>query len=162
MQSESPAPEIQLESTQGGVASLKDFQGDIVVIYFGYTHCPDVCPTTLSTLNKALERMGSGADDVTVVMVTVDPARDDVASLTEYLGFFNSNFVGLTGDDDDVASVATAYGVFFEIDPGGTADEYTVSHTASLRVIDRLGHLRLVLPPDLDAEEIAADLEYLR
>lgn len=162
MQSLTEAPAIDLEATTGELIGLDSFAGKLVVVYFGYTHCPDVCPTTLSTLHKALDKMGSGSEDVQVVMVTVDPERDTVAMLDEYLRFFDDSFIGLTGPTENVATVATTYGVFFAANEGDTASGYTVDHTAHLMVIDREGHLRLVLPPELSADDIAADLEYLR
>lgn len=161
MQSPAEAPAIDLEATTGELVSLDSFAGKLVVVYFGYTHCPDVCPTTLSTLNKALQRMGDAADGVQVVMVTVDPARDSVEVLAEYMAYFNDSFVGLTGSVEDIATVATTYGVYFAANEGDVASGYTVDHTASLMVIDREGHLRLVLPPELGPDEIAADLDYL-
>jgi len=162
MQSETPAPAIDLEATTGGMAGLDSFGGKLVVVYFGYTHCPDVCPTTLSSLNKALDLIGDGADDVQVVMVTVDPARDTVEYLAEYMTYFDESFIGLTGTIEDISRIATAYGVFFAADEGDVETGYTVAHNASLMVIGRDGHLRLILPPELTAEQIADDLTYLR
>ncbi len=162
MQSETPAPAIDLEATTGGMAGLDSFGGKLVVVYFGYTHCPDVCPTTLSSLNKALDLIGDGADDVQVVMVTVDPERDTVEYLAEYMTYFDESFVGLTGPIEDISRIATAYGVFFAADEGDVETGYTVAHNASLMVIGRDGHLRLILPPELTAEQIADDLKYLR
>ena len=162
MQSATPAPAIDLEATTGGMASLDSFGGKLVVVYFGYTHCPDVCPTTLSSLNKALDLMGDGAEDVQVVMVTVDPERDTAEYLAEYMTYFDESFIGLTGSIEDISRIATAYGVFFAADEGDIESGYTVAHNASLMVIGRDGHLRLILPPELTADEIAADLRYLR
>jgi protein SCO1/2 len=163
IQSLTRAPEIDLESTQGGVMGIDDFTGKLAVVYFGYTHCPDVCPATLATLDRALDQMGSDAhDDVQVVMVSVDPERDTVEYLREYMEYFDESFIGLTGDPIDVARVATTYGVYFAAAEGTAETGYTVDHTASLMVIDRDGHLRLVFPPELTADEIASDLEYLR
>lgn len=161
MQSPTAAPEIDLQATTGDLIGLNSFAGKLVVVYFGYTHCPDICPTTLSTLNKALENMGDDAAEVQVVMVTVDPERDTVELLDEYLGFFNDSFIGLTGSREDISRVATTYGVFFAAAEGDSESGYTVDHTAWLTVIDQQGHLRLVLPPELTPEEIAADLKYL-
>lgn len=162
MQSETPAPAIDLEATTGGMASLDSFGGKLVVVYFGYTHCPDVCPTTLSSLNRALDLIGDGAEDVQVVMVTVDPERDTVDYLAEYMTYFDESFIGLTGPIEDISRIATAYGVFFAAEEGDVESGYTVAHNASLMVIGRDGHLRLILPPELTAEQIADDLRYLR
>lgn len=162
MQSGTPAPAIDLEATTGGMASLDSFGGKLVVVYFGYTHCPDVCPATLASLNKALDLIGNGAEDVQVVMVTVDPERDTAEHLAEYMTYFDESFIGLTGSIEDISRVATTYGVFFAADEGDVESGYTVAHNASLMVIGRDGHLRLILPPELTAEQIADDLRYLR
>jgi len=162
MQSLTEAPRIDLAATNGSTVGLDSFAGKLLVVYFGYTHCPDVCPTTLATLDDALGRLGDGAADVQVVMVTVDPERDSVELLDEYLGYFNESFLGLTGPRADIERVATAYGVYFAVHEGGSASGYTVDHTAKLMVIDRGGHLRLVFPPELTADDIATDLAYLR
>ena len=161
MQSATPAPALGLEATTGGTLDLDSLEGKVIVMYFGYTHCPDVCPVTLAALNDALESLGNGAEDVQVMMVTVDPERDTLPLLHEYLGFFNDSFIGLTGSLDDISRVATAYGVFFAPNEGDATTGYTVAHNASLMVIDKDGHLRLILPPEVTAEEIAADLDYL-
>ncbi len=95
-------------------------------------------------------------------MVTVDPERDTIPLLAEYLGYFNDSFIGLTGSVDDLTRVATAYGVYFGAEDQDAAGGYTVAHNASLMVVDRAGHLRLMLPPEVTADDIAADLEYLR
>lgn len=162
MQSAAPAPAIDLEATTGRLVSLDSFEGKLVVIYFGYTHCPDVCPATLSSLDRALDLIGNGADDVQVVMITVDPERDTVEFLADYMTYFDESFIGLTGPIEDVSRIATAYGVYFAADEGDVETGYTVAHNASLMVIGRDGHLRLVLPPDLTADDIADDLKYLR
>lgn len=167
IQSPMPAPPIELESTSGGRVSLSDFDDQLVVVYFGYTWCPDICPTTLSRLDEALAEMGSTSEDVQVVMVTVDPERDTVDSMESYLGHFNDSFIGLTGSFDEVSQVATTYGVFFDDnrllgeEQSHVDAEYLVDHTSSLMVIGRDGHLRLVLPPDVASVDIAADLEFL-
>lgn len=162
IQSNTPAPAIELTSSRGGPVSLADFEDQVVVLYFGYTYCPDVCPTTLAKLDDALDELGPAAEDVQVVMVTVDPQRDDPDHLSRYLGAFNDDFIGLTGNLDEIASVATVYGVYFQVrDDLETAAEYLVDHTASLMVVDKAGYLKLVLPPDASVEDIASDLGYL-
>lgn len=161
IQSQTPAPDIALATSTGGTASLRDFEDQVVVVYFGYTFCPDVCPTTLSTLKKAVDELGGKSDDVQVVMVSVDPARDTPETLREYLGFFDPDFLGMTGSEDDIASVATVYGVFFQAEPGTADTGYLVSHTARLMVIDRDGYLKLVMPGEVTVDQLVSDLEYL-
>jgi protein SCO1/2 len=161
IQSQTPAPTVDLVTSTGERASLSDFEDQVVVIYFGYTFCPDVCPTTLSTIKKAMDKLGGASDDVQVIMVSVDPARDSPELLGEYLGFFDPRFLGMTGTEAEVAEVATVYGVFFQAEEGTEDTGYLVSHTANLMVVDRDGHLKLIIPPDATADQIASDLDYL-
>ncbi|HRI57496.1 MAG TPA: SCO family protein [Anaerolineae bacterium] len=161
LDSPAQAANFTLTSQSGEPVSLSELRGKPVLLYFGYTFCPDVCPTTLSTLNKALEIMGKKADDVQVVMVSVDPERDTPEVLATYLSNFNPSFIGLTGTHDQIASAATGLGVFFEKHEGSAATGYLVDHTASVMVLDREGRLRLVLPFETPAEDIASDLTQL-
>jgi protein SCO1/2 len=155
------APDVTLPSSTGQPVSLSDFRDKLVLLYFGYTFCPDVCPTTLTAVNKALEAMGDKADDVQVVMVSVDPERDTPEVLANYLSNFNPNFIGLSGTPDEIASAATPFGVFYEKHEGSAATGYLVDHTASVMVLDREGRLRLVIPFETPPEDIAADLKQL-
>lgn len=161
IQSQTSAPDVDLTTSRGERASLNDFEDRLVVLYFGYTFCPDVCPTTLSALKKAVDELGGKADDLQVIMVSVDPQRDTPEVLDEYLGFFDPSFLGMTGTDDEIASVATVYGVFFQAEEGSVDTGYLVSHTARLMVIDRDGYLKLILPGDVTVDQIVSDLEYL-
>ena len=161
IQSQTPPPDVQLATTTGARAGLGDFEGKLVVVYFGYTFCPDVCPTTLSTLKKAVDKLGGDADDVQVVMVSVDPERDTPEVLADYLTFFDPGFIGMTGTDEEVFSVASSYGVFYQAREGTIETGYLVDHSAHLMVIDQEGYLKLVLPPDLNVDQIADDLDYL-
>ena len=160
IQSELPATDFTLTSSNGPV-SLSDYRGKLVVLYFGYTFCPDVCPTTLSDVNKALAQLGSKAQDVQLIMVSVDPARDDPEKLAEYVEFFNPTFIGVTGTDDEVRSVATPFGVWYEAHTEEGASGYLVDHVATLNVIDQEGHLKLVIGYGTGADAIAADLKYM-
>lgn len=161
LDSAATAPAVTLTDQNGQPASLTDFRGKLALVYFGYTFCPDVCPTTLGAVNKALELLGTKADQVQLVMVTVDPERDTTAVLKNYLSNFNPSFVGLTGSPDQIASAATPFGVFYEKHEGSAATGYLVDHTASLMVLDREGRLRLVFPYGTTAEDMAADLKQL-
>ena len=160
LQSEMPVTDFTLTSADGPV-SLSDYRGKVVLLYFGYTFCPDVCPTTLSDVNKALGRLGDKAEDVQLIMISVDPARDDPDKLAEYVEFFNPTFVGVTGTDDEVRSVATPYGIWYEAHEEEGASNYLVDHVATLNVIDREGRLKLVIGYGTGADAIAADLEYM-
>ncbi len=161
IQSQTPAPTVDLITSTGERASLSDFEDQVLVLYFGYTFCPDVCPTTLSGLKKALDQLGGAADDVQVIMVSVDPARDSPEILGEYLSYFDPRFLGMTGTQEEIASVATVYGVFYQAEEGTVDTGYLVSHTARLMVVDRDGYLKLVMPGDVTPDQIAADLDYL-
>ncbi len=135
--------------------------GDLLLVYFGYTHCPDVCPTTLATVAEARRRLADDAAAVDLVMVGVDPGRDSAAELDDYVAFFDPSFRAVTGPEAAVAEVASAYGVFYELGAADADGAYTVDHTATLMGIDGDGVLRIVWPPDVGAEALAADLAEL-
>lgn len=162
MQAPTAAPSMDgLVWTDGSPVDLAAFEGDVVVLYFGYTYCPDVCPTTLAQVRQSLRRLGDDADRVHVMMVSVDPERDEPARLGDYMSSFGPEFVGATGPIEAIERVASTYGVFFargeEYDDGG----YAMDHTASLMGIDTDGHLRILWPSTLDADTLAADLDAL-
>lgn len=161
LQSPEPAIDFTLTSHQGQGVSLSDFHGQVVLLFFGYTSCPDVCPTTLSRLNRALSLLGPHRKDVQVLMITVDPERDTADTLAEYLEHFNSSFLGLTGDPEKIAEIATYYGVFFESRESDSVLGYEVQHTATTMLIDREGFPRLVFPFGTSPEDLAADLKYV-
>lgn len=158
IQSGAPAPAVVLEGPGGQPVSLTDFEGKVVVMYFGYTYCPDVCPVTLSKLARVRELLGEDADDVQVVMVTVDPERDTSEVLETYMSHFDPTFIGLTGDPSDINRIATVYGVYYEPEESTSSVGYLVNHTATLMVIDKDGELKLILPFDLTEEQVATDL----
>jgi protein SCO1/2 len=159
IQSTQKAPRLELMSADGPVR-MTDFEGKVVVVYFGYTFCPDVCPATLSKLAKSLALLGDKADDVQVMMVSVDPARDTPEMLEDYVTHFHPSFIGVTGDEATVNRVATLYGVVYEQAEGSAGTGYTIDHTSTVILIDREGYLKLVLPFEGSAEQIAADIEY--
>jgi len=160
-QSPQPAPDFTLTSHMGQPVSLSDFSGQLVLLYFGYATCPDVCPTTLAELHRARLALGKSADQVQVLMITVDPERDTVAVLADYIPHFDPTFIGLTGTPDQIAEVATYYGIFYERQESDSALGYLVDHTATVMLIDRQGYLRVVFPFGTSAEDIAADLAYM-
>ena len=153
-----PAAEFVLTSDSGEEVGLNAFADQVVLMYFGYTFCPDICPASLAELADALELLGDEREDVQVVMVSVDPVRDTPEALAEYLGFFDPSFVGLTGSPDDIAAVAAAYNVFYQAQEGTVATGYLVDHLASVMVIDRQGRLVETLGYGTPAEQIAADV----
>jgi protein SCO1/2 len=159
---ESPAPshDFTLMSATGPV-SLSDFRGKIVALYFGYTFCPDVCPTTMSDLAEAMRILGDKADDVQVIMVSVDPARDTPELLDAYVKTFDPDFIGLTGSEQDIATVAGEYGVFYQKHEGTAATGYLIDHSAFTMVLDREGRLALILDFGTPPADIASDLSHL-
>lgn len=161
LQSPQPAPDFKLTANHGKIVSLKDFEGKLVMLYFGYTFCPDVCPATLSELGGALDLLGNQAQDVQVIMISVDPERDTPEMLAEYVAHFDPSFLGVTGTAEEIAQVATLYGIFYEAHEGTEATGYLVDHTATVMVIDQTGHLKLVFPFGTPAENIAEDLSHI-
>jgi protein SCO1/2 len=162
MQAPTAAPSMEgLSWSDGTPVDLAEFDGDVVVVFFGYTYCPDVCPTTMSQVDRALDRVGGDTDRIHVMMVSVDPERDEPADVGEYVRAFDPSFRGATGDPDTVARIASTYGVFFargeEYDDGN----YAVDHSAYLMGIDTEGHLRIVWPADVATDDLADDLAAL-
>ncbi len=160
LQSPERAADFTLMSTRGSLESLSDFRGKYVLLYFGYSYCPDVCPTTLNDLTVALETLASLADDVQVLMVTVDPDRDSVDHLSRYLSNFHPEFLGMTGSRDEIDLAASRYGIFFDVAEGSEATGYLVDHTSIVTLVDADGYVREVFPYGVTGEEIAADLRY--
>jgi protein SCO1/2 len=157
-----PAPDFTLRAQDRGEFRLSRYRGDVVVLTFGYTFCPDVCPTTLAELAQVRERLGGAAKRLRVVFVTVDPERDSLERLRAYTRAFDSTFVGLTGTPDQLASVWKAYGVVAQkrVVPG-TAAAYLVDHSAFVYVIDPEGRLRLMFPFGTAIEDMAHDIKLL-
>jgi protein SCO1/2 len=161
LQSPQPAPDFELTAANGKKVSLKNFKGDLVLLYFGYTFCPDVCPATLAELRGALDILGKDAKNIQVIMISVDPERDTPEMLAEYVTHFHPSFLGVTGTPEQIAQVAALYGIYYESHEGTAATGYLVDHTATVMVIDQEGHLKLVFPFGTPAEDIAEDLAHL-
>ncbi|MCB8942724.1 MAG: SCO family protein [Ardenticatenaceae bacterium] len=150
-----------LTSVTGGSVSLSDYRDKIVIVYFGYTHCPDVCPATMLHLANARASLKPKyQDDVQVLMVTVDPARDTPELLAEYLGHFDPTFVGLTGTEEEIAAAAAPLGIYYEKVVLEGVEGYFMDHTATAALLDRDGRLRLIWPFGVSAEDMAVDLNY--
>jgi protein SCO1/2 len=160
IQSNQAAPSVELDGPNGSTVRLTDYEGKVVVLYFGYTFCPDVCPITLSKLDRAMDILGEKSEDVQVIMVSVDPERDTPEVLQQYMAHFNPSFIGVTGDTNSIDRIATTYGVYYEAEDGSDATGYLVNHTATVMIVDKDGYLKLVLPFEGTAEEIAADIGY--
>ena len=138
------APELSLEASSGGKLALANYRGKVVLLGFGFSSCPEVCPTTLATLAQARKRLGAQAEQLQVVYVTVDPERDNTERMRAYLRGFDPSFVGGSGTPDQLAAVRKNYGVMAERKPFG--DSYTVAHSSSVYVIDQKGLLRGMMP----------------
>jgi len=138
------APELSLDSSSGGKLSLASYRGKVILMGFGFTSCPEVCPTTLATLAQARKRLGAQGEQVQVVYVTVDPERDTADRMRAYLGGFDSSFVGGTGAPAQLATVFKNYGVMAERKPIGNS--YTVAHSSSVYLVDQKGLLRGMMP----------------
>lgn len=139
-----PAPAFTLTSSGDKQVSLNDFHGKVVLLYFGYTFCPDICPTTLAQLARVRKSLGANADQVQVVMITVDPERDSPQVLNTYVQRFDPSFVGLSGSLDQISPIAAAYGISFHKEPVSGASGYLVDHTPAVTVIDKQGNRRLI------------------
>ena len=160
IQSTQKAPRLELNAAGGETVRMTDYEGQVVVVYFGYTFCPDICPATLSKLADAVEMLDDRADEVQVMMVSIDPLRDTPEMLAEYVTYFHPDFIGVTGDRQTVNRVATLYGVYYEANDGTVETGYTIDHTTTVMLVDKEGFLKLVLPFEGTAEQIAADIEY--
>jgi len=156
-----PVADFTLAGSGGKPVKLSDFRDKLTVLYFGYTYCPDVCPTTLAELAQGLQGLGRKADQVQVAMVTVDPERDTPEVLAKYVANFDPRFIGLSGTPDQIAAAAASLGIYYQKHDGSAATGYLVDHTASVAVIDQNGYLRLVFPYGTSGEDIASDLAHL-
>jgi protein SCO1/2 len=153
--------ELALADHHGNARALADFRGKAVVIFFGFTQCPDVCPTALSALADAMRRLGPDAARVQVLFVTVDPERDTAELLASYVPAFHPSFLGLRGDAEATARVAKEFKVLYQKVPGQTPDTYTMDHSAGLYLFDPQGRLRVFESHGQGAEAIAHDLREL-
>ncbi len=158
----SPAPDFALRTDEGKPFRLRDWRGSVILLYFGYTSCPDVCPTTLAEFAQVKQQLGGAAQRLRVALVTVDPQRDTPKRLRTYTRAFDSAFLGLTGSRNTLASVWKAYGIYVQSHriPGSSVG-YVVDHSATTLVIDADGNLRLAISFETPVEDIRHDLQLL-
>lgn len=157
-----PAPAFTLARDDGTSFQLSEMRGKIVLLFFGYTSCPDVCPTTLAELNQTLGKLKAGdANRVQVVFVTVDPERDTPERIQGYVNHFNESFIGLSGTEEELTKVWRNYGVYREIVDGSSASGYIVNHTARVTMIDANGALRVSYGFDTPVDDIVHDLNLI-
>jgi protein SCO1/2 len=154
--------DFSLPDASGKTRTLGDFKGKAVVLFFGYTHCPDVCPTTLAELSQALQKLGVDGKRVQVLMVTVDPARDTAPLLGEYVSAFSPTFIGLRpADTAELVKITKDFRVYYAQVPGKTAGDYTMDHTAASYVFDPQGRLRLFARDGQGVDTWVHDLKLL-
>lgn len=152
-------PTSKLVGSNGSELRLSTYHGKVVVLAFGYTTCPDVCPTTLATLAQARKKLAGKADMLQVVYVTVDPERDDAERMRAYLGAFDPTFVGGTGSSEQLAAVRKLYGVQATKKPSGST--YFYAHSSFCYLIDRSGKLRALMPYGRSVDDFVHDLAVL-
>lgn len=161
MPAEIPAPDFTFTDVDGQEVRLSDFQDKIVLLYFGYSFCPDVCPSSLTDLKLVQNKLDEAGEKIQVIMITVDPDRDTPETITEYVGFFHPTFIGLSGTKEEVDAAAEGYGVFYEKHEGTAATGYLVDHTARIFVIEPDGTYRLSFGFGTPVDDIVSDLQIL-
>jgi protein SCO1/2 len=153
--------DFDLLDHHGAKRQLSDYQGKVVILFFGYTHCPDVCPTAMADMAKMMKLLGSDANQVQVLFVTLDPERDSQQVLAKYVPSFDERFVGLYGNAQQTAEVAKTYKVFFEKKDVAGKSGYTIDHSAGAFVFDKAGKVRIYFRNGQKPNEMASDLKQL-
>lgn len=148
-----------VRANDGVLVHAASYRGKIVLLYFGYTNCPDACPTTLANIAVALKHLGPAADNVRVLFVTVDPARDTLSVLKKYVNAFAPQIDGLRGDDNAIAALARRYRVLYSVTPAAPGRAYDVMHADSLFFFDPSGRARLVTLSTRDSAALAAEIK---
>lgn len=152
---------FSLPDHNGKLRTLEDFRGKAVVVFFGFTHCPDVCPSTMAEMAQVMQQLGPDAERVQVLFVSVDPERDTPQILSQYVPAFHPSFLGLTGTLEQTEQTVREFKAFYQKVPGKEAGSYTVDHTAGSYVFDPQGRVRLFVRHGQGAEPIAHDLKLL-
>ncbi|MGZ3253709.1 MAG: SCO family protein [Burkholderiaceae bacterium] len=155
------AKDFALTDYTGKARTLADFKGKVVAIFFGYTQCPDVCPTTMSEMANVMKQLGPLSDKVQVLFVTIDPERDTAELLSHYVPAFDPRFLGLRGDAAATEKVAKEFRVFYQKVPGKQPGSYTMDHTAGTYVFDTQGRIRLFIRNGQDTESLVHDIKIL-
>lgn len=155
------AQHFELPDTEGRLRTLAEFKGQLVVLFFGYTQCPDVCPTTLQELTQARQQMGAKGASVQVIFITLDPERDTPEVLREYMKSFDPHYIALVPDADQLAQAAREFKVIYRKVPGSTGTSYTMEHTAASFVFDTQGRIRLYTRYGMGPKALAEDLQQL-
>lgn len=156
------APAFTLTDQFGQSRSLSDFRGKVVSLFFGFTHCPDVCPTHLARQAEVMRQLGPLAHQVSVLFVTLDPERDSQTALQRYMDAFDPRFIALTGTPEETSQVAKQYKIFWQkTQLPDSALVYTIDHTTHSLIIDQQGRLRLTVPHEMSATDVTHDLKLL-
>jgi protein SCO1/2 len=153
--------ELALTDHTGKPRTLADFKGKVVAVFFGFTRCPDVCPTTLAEMKLVKERLGPQGDKLQVLFVTIDPERDTPELLAKYVPAFDPSFLGLYGNAEATAKTAKEFKVFYQKAPGSSPDNYSMDHTAATFIYDPQGRLRLFAKHGMGADALAQDIKLL-
>ena len=149
------------EGKPGRAASLSDFHGKVMLLNFGYTSCPDICPMVVARMSQVMKRLGEDADKVQVLFVTFDPERDTAERLDEYLGYFNPGFVGFTGTEDQIKQAAKQFGVIYMPQRGESAAGTLFTHSDFIYLLDRQGRVRALFATDKPLQEMVDDVRSL-
>lgn len=153
--------DFRLTDPAGKERSLSEFRGKVVAVFFGFTHCPDVCPTTLADMREVMTKLGTDADKLQVLFISVDPRRDTPEVLGRYVPSFHPRFLGLTGSPEAIIKVTRDFKIFVREQPGKTPESYTVDHTAGTLVFDGQGRLRLFMNYGATPQDMTADFKRL-
>ena len=150
---------FELLSQTGEIKKITDFKGSVVAIFFGFTHCPDICPTSMQELKFIKESLGKQSDKLQVIFITLDPERDNQSLLNSYVPSFDKSFIGLTGSQEDINRIASQYKIFHM--KVGEGDSYTIDHSSGIYIIDKDGKIRVRHPYGSKVESIIEDIQHL-
>jgi protein SCO1/2 len=153
--------DLDMTDTSGRHRTLTDFKGKVLLVYFGYTQCPDVCPTSMAMAAQAMQLLGAKAHDVQVVMITVDPDRDTPKILSAYVQAFDPAFMGLTGSEEQLARTARSFKASYSKEPGPTPRQYAMNHTSAFYLLDRTGNARALINANTTPQAMAHDIQLL-
>jgi len=152
---------LALTDHNGLPRTLDDYKGKVILMFFGFTHCPDVCPTTMLDLKNTMKLLGDKADEVQVLFVTVDPERDTQEVLAKFVPSFDSRFIGLRGDAEQTAETVKNFKIYYAKVPGKSKNDYSIDHSAGMYAFDKQGKVRLYLGYGQKPEDIASDVQNL-
>lgn len=153
--------DLDMIDDSGKPRTIDDYKGKVAVVFFGFTQCPDVCPTAMAELAQTMELLGSDAAKVQVLMISVDPARDTPEILSAYVKAFNPAFVGLTGTEEQLGKTAKSFKAYYAKSSGGTAEQYSMDHASSFYILDKDGEARVLVSGNAAAKDIASDIKQL-